>query len=377
VGGKSFDVEVEELGTEARRDTAVASGMAPAHKVGIMETVLRDAQQSLIATRMTTKEMEPALEAIDAVGYASIEMWGGATFDSCLRFLHEDPWERLRTIRRNVKHTKLQMLLRGQNVLGYKNYADDVVDAFVERSLANGIDIIRVFDALNDMRNVERAIRTTKKLGGIAQGCIVYTIAPTYTIEKYVGIARDLEQMGVDSIAIKDMAGLLTPYATYDLVAALKKVTTLPIQVHSHYTTGLAGQSYLKGIEAGADIIDCAISPFALATSQPCTETMVAALRGTPWDTGIDLEALNRVAQLFMPVREHAFESGELDAKVMGVDVNALIYQLPGGMISNMVSQLKQADMLDRYQEVLQEVPRVRADLGYPTLVTPSSQIVG
>ena len=377
VGGKSFDVEIEDLGSEARRDTVAVSGMAPAHKVGIMETVLRDAQQSLIATRMTTSEMQPALEAIDAVGYASIEMWGGATFDSCLRFLHEDPWERLRMIRRNVKHTKLQMLLRGQNVLGYKNYADDVVDAFVERSLANGIDIIRVFDALNDMRNVERAIRTTKKLGGLAQGCIVYTIAPTYTIEKYVGIARDLEQMGVDSIAIKDMAGLLTPYATYDLVAALKKVTTLPIQVHSHYTTGLAGQSYLKGIEAGADIIDCAISPFALATSQPCTETMVAALKGTPYDTGIDLEALNTVAQLFMPVREHAFESGLLDAKVMGVDVNALIYQLPGGMISNMVSQLKQADMLDRYQEVLQEVPRVRADLGYPPLVTPTSQIVG
>jgi len=378
VGSKSFDVEIEEIGAGSRPDLASASSnMAPAHKVGIMETILRDAQQSLIATRMTTKEMEPAFEAMDAVGYHSIEMWGGATFDSCLRFLHEDPWERLRVVRRAMKHTKLQMLLRGQNVLGYKNYADDVVDAFVEKSLKNGIDIIRVFDALNDMRNVERAIRTTKKLGGTAQGCIVYTIAPTYTIDKYVGIARELEQMGVDSLAIKDMAGLLTPYATYDLVAALKKMTSLPIQIHSHYTTGLAGQSYLKGIEAGADVVDCAISPFALATSQPCTETMVAALKGTPYDTGIDLEALNAVAQFFIPVREKALESGLLDARVMGVDVNALIYQLPGGMISNMVSQLKQANMLDRYEEVLKEVPQVRADLGYPPLVTPTSQIVG
>lgn len=378
VGSKSFDVEIEEIGAGSRPDLASpSSSMAPAHKVGIMETILRDAQQSLIATRMTTKEMEPAFEAMDAVGYHSIEMWGGATFDSCLRFLHEDPWERLRVVRRAMKHTKLQMLLRGQNVLGYKNYADDVVDAFVDKSLKNGIDIIRVFDALNDMRNVERAIRTTKKLGGTAQGCIVYTIAPTYTIDKYVGIARELEQMGVDSLAIKDMAGLLTPYATYDLVEALKKMTSLPIQIHSHYTTGLAGQSYLKGIEAGADVIDCAISPFALATSQPCTETMVAALKGTPYDTGIDLEALNAVAQFFIPVREKALESGLLDAKVMGVDVNALIYQLPGGMISNMVSQLKQANMLDRYEEVLKEVPQVRADLGYPPLVTPTSQIVG
>ena len=378
VGGKSFDVEIEEMRAGSRPDlTSTSSRMAAAHKVGIMETILRDAQQSLIATRMTTKEMEPAFEAIDAVGYHSIEMWGGATFDSCLRFLHEDPWERLRTIRHAMKHTKLQMLLRGQNVLGYKNYADDVVDAFVEKSLGNGIDIIRVFDALNDMRNVERAIRTTKKLGGNAQGCIVFTIAPTYTIDKYVGIARELEQMGVDSLAIKDMAGLLTPYATYDLVAALKKMTSLPIQIHSHYTTGLAGQSYLKGIEAGADVVDCAISPFANATSQPCTETMVAALKGTPYDTGIDLEALNAVAQFFIPVREKALESGLLDATVMGVDVNALIYQLPGGMISNMVSQLKQANMLDRYQEVLKEVPQVRADLGYPPLVTPTSQIVG
>jgi oxaloacetate decarboxylase alpha subunit len=378
VGGKPFDVEIEELGVANRPDLSPpAARLAPAHKVGIMETILRDAQQSMIATRMTIKDMEPAFEAIDAVGYHSIEMWGGATFDSCLRFLHEDPWERLRSIRRAVKRTKLQMLLRGQNVLGYKNYADDVVDAFVDKSLANGIDIIRVFDALNDMRNVERAIRTTKKLGGTAQGCIVYTIAPTYTVEKYVGIARELEQMGVDSIAIKDMAGLLTPYATYELVAALKRMTSLPIQIHSHYTTGLAGQSYLKGIEAGADVIDCAISPFAMATSQPCTETMVAALKGTPYDTGIDLEALDTVARLFAPVRDNALETGLLDARVMGVDVNALIYQLPGGMISNMVSQLKQANMMDKYDEVLHEVPRVRADLGYPPLVTPTSQIVG
>jgi len=345
--------------------------------VKITDLTLRDGQQSLFATRMRTEDMLPIAEKLDSVGFYSIEMWGGATFDSCLRFLREDPWERLRTVRRAVKHTKLQMLLRGQNVLGYKNYADDVVDAFVEKSLKNGIDIIRVFDALNDMRNVERAIRTTKKLGGNAQGCIVYTIAPTYTIEKYVGIARELEQMGVDSIAIKDMAGLLTPYATHDLVAALKKVTSLPIQIHSHYTTGLAGQSYLKGIEAGADVVQVFVSPFAMATSQPCTETMVAALKGTPYDTGIDLEALNTVAQFFMPVREKALESGLLDARVMGVDVNALIYQLPGGMISNMVSQLKQANMMDRYAEVLREVPQVRADLGYPPLVTPTSQIVG
>jgi len=346
-------------------------------KVGITETVFRDAHQSLIATRMSTDEMLPIAEIIDQVGYHSIEMWGGATFDAALRFLHEDPWERLRKIRKVVKNTKLQMLLRGQNVLGYKHYPDDVVTEFVKRAVGNGMDIIRIFDALNDVRNLETAVRATKDAGGHAQGTIVYTISPVHTLDTYVSIAKQLVELGVDSICIKDMAGLLTPYAAYELVKRLKETIDLPIQVHTHYTSGLASMSYLKAIEAGADVVDTAISPFALGTSQPPTETLVAALKGTPYDTGLDLDLLNKIAEYFTPIREKYMASGVLDPKVLGVDVNALIYQVPGGMLSNLVSQLKQQNQLDKYEEVLKEVPRVREDLGYPPLVTPTSQMVG
>lgn len=346
-------------------------------KVGITETVFRDAHQSLIATRMSTDEMLPIAEIIDQVGYHSIEMWGGATFDAALRFLHEDPWERLRKIRKVVKNTKLQMLLRGQNVLGYKHYPDDVVTEFVKRAVGNGMDIIRIFDALNDVRNLETAVRATKDVGGHAQGTIVYTISPVHTLDTYVSIAKQLVELGVDSICIKDMAGLLTPYAAYELVKRLKETIDLPIQVHTHYTSGLASMSYLKAIEAGADVVDTAISPFALGTSQPPTETLVAALKGTPYDTGLDLDLLNKIAEYFTPIREKYMASGVLDPKVLGVDVNALIYQVPGGMLSNLVSQLKQQNQLDKYEEVLKEVPRVREDLGYPPLVTPTSQMVG
>ncbi|MDK2991021.1 MAG: oxaloacetate decarboxylase (Na+ extruding) subunit alpha [Clostridiales bacterium] len=346
-------------------------------KVGITETVLRDAHQSLIATRMSTDEMLPIVDVIDQVGYHSIEMWGGATFDSALRFLHEDPWERLRKIRKRSKNTKLQMLLRGQNLLGYKHYPDDVVTEFVKRAVGNGMDIIRIFDALNDVRNLETAVRATKDAGGHAQGTIVYTISPVHTLDTYVNIAKQLVELGVDSICIKDMAGLLTPYATYDLVKRLKEVVDLPIQVHTHYTSGLASMSYLKAIEAGADVVDTAISPFSLGTSQPPTETLVAALKDTPYDTGLDLDVLNKIAEYFRPIKEKYMAMGTLDPKVLSVDVNALIYQVPGGMLSNLVSQLKQQNQLDKYDEVLKEVPRVRADLGYPPLVTPMSQMVG
>ncbi len=346
-------------------------------RVRITETVLRDAHQSLIATRMTTEEMLPILEKLDKIGYHSLEAWGGATFDSCMRFLNEDPWDRLRKIRNVVKNTKLQMLLRGQNLLGYKHYADDVVEYFVQKTIANGIDIIRIFDALNDVRNIETAIKACKKEGGHAQAAVSYTTSPVHNLEYFVKIAKQLEDMGADSICIKDMAGLLTPYAAYDLVKALKENTKLPIQVHTHYTSGLASMTYLKAIEAGADVIDCAISPMALGTSQPPTESMVASLKGTPYDTGLDLSKLNEIAEYFRPLREKYIQSGLLDVKVMGVDVNALIYQVPGGMLSNLVSQLKQANALDKLDEVLKEVPRVREDFGYPPLVTPTSQIVG
>jgi len=346
-------------------------------KLGITETVLRDAHQSLIATRMSTDEMLPIVDVIDEVGYHSIEMWGGATFDSALRFLHEDPWERLRKIRKRAKKTKLQMLLRGQNLLGYKHYPDDVVTEFVKRSVANGMDIIRIFDALNDVRNLETAVRATKDAGGHAQGTIVYTISPVHTLDSYVKTAKELVELGVDSICVKDMAGLLTPYVAYDLIKRLKETVDLPIQVHTHYTSGLASMSYLKAIEAGADVVDTAISPFALGTSQPPTETLVAALKGTPYDTGLDLDILNKIAEYFRPIKEKYMAMGLLDPKVLSVDVNALIYQVPGGMLSNLVSQLKQQNQLYKYEEVLKEVPRVRADLGYPPLVTPMSQMVG
>lgn len=346
-------------------------------KVKITETVLRDAHQSLIATRLSTKEMLPILESLDQAGYHALECWGGATFDASLRYLSESPWDRLRLIRKNVKNTKLQMLLRGQNILGYKHYADDVVEEFVKRSISNGIDIIRIFDALNDLRNIEKALLTTKKEGGHAQAAISYTISPIHTIDTYVQLAKDMASMGADSICIKDMSGLLTPYETEKLVKAIKSNVNLPLELHSHYTSGLASMAYLKGIEAGADIIDTAISPFALGTSQPATEPFVAALAGTPYDTGMDLGALDKITQYFAPIRQKALDTGLLDPKMLGVDINTLVYQVPGGMLSNLVSQLKAQNALDKYEEVLKEVPRVREDLGYPPLVTPTSQMVG
>ena len=345
--------------------------------VKITETILRDAHQSLIATRMTTDDMLPILEKLDDIGYHSLEMWGGATFDSCLRFLNEDPWERLRKVRKVVKKTKLQMLFRGQNILGYKHYADDVVEYFVQKSIANGMDILRIFDALNDYRNIETAVKACKKEGGHAQGVVCYTTSPVHTIELYIKDVKRLEEMGADSICIKDMAGLLLPYTANELIKEIKKVVKLPIQLHTHYTSGVGGMTYLKAIEAGVDIVDTAISPLAEGTSQPATESLVATLKGTEWDTGLDLKMLNEIAEYFKPIREKYLVSGLLDPKVMGVDVNALIYQVPGGMLSNLVSQLKQQNAINRLQEVLNEVPRVRADLGYPPLVTPSSQIVG
>ena len=346
-------------------------------KVKITETVLRDAHQSLIATRMSTDDILPIVEKLDDIGYNSLECWGGATFDSCLRFMNEDPWERLRKIKSRAKKTMLQMLLRGQNLLGYKNYADDVVTYFVQKSVANGIDIIRIFDALNDVRNIETSIKACKKEGGHAQGTVSYTISPVHNLELFVKDARMLVEMGSDSICIKDMAGLLLPYSAYDLVKALKEYIKVPIQIHTHYTSGVASMTYLKAIEAGADVVDCAISPMAMGTSQPPTEPLVATLSGTEYDTGLELGKLTEIAEYFRPIKEGYLNSGLLDTKVMGVDVNTLIYQVPGGMLSNLVSQLKQAGKSDQLEEVLKEVPKVRADFGYPPLVTPTSQIVG
>ncbi len=346
-------------------------------KIKITETILRDAHQSLIATRMRTEEMVPILDKLDEIGYHALEMWGGATFDAALRFLDEDPWERLRIIRKKVKKTKLQMLLRGQNILGYKHYADDVVVEFVKKAVANGIDIIRIFDALNDIRNLRVAVETTKKEGAHAQTSISYTTSPVHTTDVYVKLAKDMENMGADSICIKDMSGLLTPYYAYELVSAIKKAINVPLELHSHSTSGLASMSYMKGIEAGADIIDTAISPFALGTSQPPTEPFVATLKGTEYDTGLNIDKLNEIAEYFKPMREKSIQSGLLNPKVLGVNINALIYQVPGGMLSNLVSQLQTQNALDKFDEVLKEVPRVREDLGYPPLVTPTSQIVG
>ncbi len=346
-------------------------------KVKITETVLRDAHQSLVATRMTTDEMLPILSEMDKVGYHSLEAWGGATFDSCLRFLNEDPWERLRRIRAEVKNTKLQMLFRGQNILGYRHYADDVVSYFVQKSVANGIDIIRIFDALNDARNLRCAVEAARREGGHVQAAISYTISPVHSNESFAAYAKELEEMGADSICIKDMSGLLTPYAAYDLVKAIKSTVSIPVQLHTHYTTGLASMTVLKAIEAGVDVVDTAISPMAMGTSQMPTESLVATLAGTEYDTGLNTDALNRVAQYFTPIREKYLSSGLLDPKVLKVDVNGLTYQVPGGMLSNLVSQLKQQGKSDKFDEVLAEVPRVRADAGFPPLVTPTSQIVG
>jgi oxaloacetate decarboxylase alpha subunit len=326
---------------------------------------------------MTTEEMLPILAEMDKVGYHSLEAWGGATFDACMRFLNEDPWERLRKIRAEVKNTKLQMLFRGQNILGYRHYSDDVVEYFVQKSIANGIDIIRIFDALNDPRNLTTAINATKKEGGHVQAAFSYTTGPVYTMDYYSKYAKQLEEMGADSICIKDMAGLLKPYDAYELVKTLKESTSLPIQLHTHYTAGLASMTLLKAIEAGVDVVDTAISPMAMGTSQPPTETLVATLQGTEYDTGISLDQLNKIGKHFTPLREKYLAEGLLNPKALKVDVNALLYQVPGGMLSNLMSQLKQAGKEDKLTEVLEEVPRVRADVGYPPLVTPSSQIVG
>ena len=346
-------------------------------KILVTETALRDAHQSLIATRMTTEEMLPILEKMDQIGYHSLECWGGATFDSCLRFLNEDPWQRLRTIRNHCKKTKLQMLFRGQNMLGYRHYADDVLEYFVQRSVANGIDIIRIFDALNDIKNLQSAIKAAKKEGAHAQVAISYTTGPVFTDEYYVEYAKRIADAGADSICIKDMAALLTPYRTEKLVKAIKAEVDLPLQLHTHYTSGLASMCLLKGVEAGVDIIDTAISPLALGTSHAPTESMVAAFMGTEYDTGIDLEALTEIRTYFMTLRQKYLDSGLLDPKMLATDANALIYQVPGGMLSNLLSQLKQAGKADQLEDVLKEVPRVRKDSGFPPLVTPTSQIVG
>ena len=345
--------------------------------VKITETVLRDAQQSLIATRMTTEQMLPIIDKMDKVGYNAVECWGGATFDSCLRFLKEDPWDRLRKLRDGFKHTKLQMLFRGQNILGYRPYADDVVEYFVQKSVANGIDIIRIFDCLNDLRNLETAVKATKKEKGHAQVALSYTLGEAYTLEYWENMARQIEEMGADSICIKDMAGLLVPYKAAELIKTMKENTKLPIQLHTHYTSGVASMTYLKAVEAGVDVIDCAISPFALGTSQPATEVMVETFKGTPYDTGYDQNLLAEIADYFRPYREECIESGLMSTKVLGVNIKTLLYQVPGGMLSNMVSQLKEQHAEDKYQDVLEEIPRVRKDCGEPPLVTPSSQIVG
>ena len=346
-------------------------------KIKVTETALRDAHQSLIATRMPIGDMVPILSKMDQVGYYSAEVWGGATFDACLRFLNEDPWERLRIIRKGMPNTKLQMLFRGQNMLGYRHYADDVVEYFVQKSIANGIDIIRIFDALNDIRNLETAIKAAKKEKGHAQVAISYTLGDTFTDEYYVNYAKQVENAGADSICIKDMAALLTPYRAYSLVKELKQAVKIPVQLHTHYTSGLASMCLLKAIEAGCDAIDTAISPLALGTSHAPTESMVAALQGTEYDTGLDLMALSEIREYFMTLREKYIKEGLLDPKMLATDAKALIYQVPGGMLSNLLSQLKQAGKADQLTEVLEEVPRVRKDAGYPPLVTPTSQIVG
>lgn len=345
--------------------------------IKITETILRDAHQSLIATRMTTEQMLPIIDKMDKVGYHAVECWGGATFDASLRFLKEDPWERLRKLRDGFKNTKLQMLFRGQNILGYNHYADDVVEYFVQRSIANGIDIIRIFDCLNDIRNLETAVKAANKENGHAQIALSYTLGDAYTMDYWKDMAKKIEDLGAKSLCIKDMAGLLTPYEATELVTALKDSVDIPIDLHTHYTSGVAAMTYMKAVEAGCDIIDTAMSPFALGTSQPATEVMVETFRGTPYDTGLDQNLLAEIAEYFRPMREEALQSGLMNTKVLGVNIKTLMYQVPGGMLSNLVSQLKEMGQEDKYQEVLEEVPRVRKDFGEPPLVTPSSQIVG
>lgn len=356
--------------------------MAEKKPVKITETVLRDAHQSLIATRMTTEQMLPIVDKMDKVGYHSVECWGGATFDASLRFLKEDPWERLRKLRDGFKNTKLQMLFRGQNILGYRHYADDVVEYFVQKSIANGMDIIRIFDCLNDLRNLECAVKSVKLVkhenpNAHAQIALSYTLGDAYTLEYWKDIAKRIEDMGADSICFKDMAGLLLPYQATELIGTLKDTVNIPIQLHTHYTSGVASMTYLKAVEAGVDIIDTAMSPFALGTSQPATEVMVETFKNTPYDTGLDQNLLAEIADYFRPMREEALKTGLLNPKVLGVNIKTLLYQVPGGMLSNMVSQLSEMHAEDKYEEVLEEIPRVRKDLGEPPLVTPSSQIVG
>ena len=346
-------------------------------KVGITDTILRDGHQSQAATRMKFSQMEPMLEKLDKVGYYSLECWGGATFDSCLRFLNEDPWERLRKLRKAMPNTKLQMLLRGQNLLGYKHYSDDVVDFFVKKAVENGIDIIRCFDALNDLRNMQTAVTATKKYGGICEVALSYTKSAVHTEEYFVKLAQQLERLGADNICIKDMANLLLPYDAYSLVKKLKKAVKCPIHLHTHNTAGTGDLVYIKAVEAGVDIIDTALSPLGNGTSQPATEPLVATFKGTPYDTGLDLDLLTQATDHFRGVAEKLSKEGILDPKVLRVDVNTLKYQVPGGMLSNLMNQLKQANAMDKFYDVLAEVPRVREDFGFPPLVTPTSQIVG
>lgn len=345
--------------------------------IKIVETVLRDAHQSLMATRMSTEQMMPVVDLMDQVGYHAVECWGGATFDTALRFLKEDPWVRLRKLRDGFRHTKLQMLLRGQNLLGYSHYADDVVEYFIQKSIANGIDVVRTMDCLNDIRNLKTAVQTTKKEKGYAIVALVYTLGDAYTLDYWRDVAKRIEDMGADSLGIKDMAGLLTPYRAEELVHALKEATNLPLAVHTHYTAGVASMTYLKAVEAGCDSIDCAISPLAMGTSQPATEVMAETFRGTPYDPGLDQDKLSRIADYFIGIREEVLKNGLLDPKMLGVNIKTLQYQVPGGMLSNMVAQLKESGQEDQYRKVLEEIPRVREDFGEPPLVTPSSQIVG
>jgi len=346
-------------------------------KLYITDTILRDAHQSQAATRMRIEDMLPACEILDKVGYWSLECWGGATFDSCMRFLNEDPWERLRALKKAMPNTKLQMLFRGQNILGYKHYADDVVQAFCKKSIENGIDVVRVFDALNDPRNLEAAIKFVKEYGGMCEAAISYTTSPVHNEDYFVKLAMELEKMGADTICIKDMANLLLPYDAYSLVKKLKENVGVPIHLHTHNTAGTGDMTNLMAVQAGVDIVDCALSPLANGTSNPSTEAMVATLKGTERDTGLDLGLLAKAAEHFIGIAKKLKEQGSLDPKVLNVDPNALLYQVPGGMLSNLISQLKQQNAEDKYYEVLAEVPRVRADFGYPPLVTPTSQIVG
>ena len=348
-----------------------------AKKVGITDTILRDAHQSQAATRMRTEEMLPACEVLDSMGYWSLECWGGATFDSCIRFLNEDPWERLRTLKKALPHTKLQMLFRGQNILGYKNYADDIVEMFCRKSIENGIDVIRIFDALNDVRNLEASIKYTKKYGGICEAALSYTKSPVHSEEYFVKLAKELVQMGADVVCIKDMANLLLPYDAYSLVKRLKAEIDVPIHLHTHNTAGTGDMTNLMAIIAGVDIVDCALSPLGNGTAQPATESLVATLKGTEYDTGLDLEKLSQAAKHFANVAERLKKDGFISEKSTKINPNILMYQVPGGMLSNLVSQLKEAHAEDRYYDVLEEIPRVRKDFGYPPLVTPTSQIVG